>query len=85
MLLGETEMEMEETNGNRKPSTGTVSTKWGIYHCDREFAREVGDPCLGIVMAPTKSEAEALARWRGLSGPTGIWAHPLPESSNHDD
>jgi hypothetical protein len=52
--------------------------QWGIYHREREFACEAGDPCLGVVSAPTKDEAEAEARRRGLSGPTGLWAHPLP-------
>ena len=50
---------------------------WGIYHCDRECAREAGDPCLAVVEATTKPEAEAEARRRGISGPTGLWAHPL--------
>ena len=51
--------------------------RWGIYHREREFAREMGDPCLGAVSARTKSEAETKARSRGLSGPTGLWAHRL--------
>ena len=50
---------------------------WGIYHQDREYAREAGDPCLGVVEAATKPEAEAQARRRGISGPTGLWAHQL--------
>ena len=54
--------------------------RWGIYHQEREFAREMGDPCLGVVNARTKSEAEAKARCRGLSGPTGLWAHRLPDA-----
>ena len=56
--------------------------RWGIYHREREFAREVGDPCLGAVTARTKDEAEAEARRQGLSGPTGVWAHPLPDKTN---
>ena len=55
---------------------------WGIYHQEREFAGEVGDPCLGVVTAENKAEAEASARRLGISGPTGIWAHPLPEATN---
>ena len=51
--------------------------RWGIYHRDREYAREAGDPCLGVVEAPTKPEAEAEARRQRISGPTGRWAHPL--------
>ena len=50
---------------------------WGIYHREREFASEVGDPCLGVVKARSKGQAEAKARRLGLSGPTGIWGHPL--------
>jgi hypothetical protein len=56
------------------------SSRWGIYHQEREFAREAGDPRLGVVTARTKGEAENKARHRGISGPTGIWAHPVPEA-----
>ena len=58
----------------------TGPLRWGIYHQEREFAREVGDPCLGVVTAQTKREAEMKARWRGCSGPTGLWAHRLPNA-----
>ena len=27
---------------------------WGIYHTDREYARELGDPLRTVVEAPTK-------------------------------
>jgi len=54
--------------------------RWGIYHQEREFAREMGDPCLGVVSARTKSEAETKAQSCGLSGPTGLWAHRLPDA-----
>ena len=54
--------------------------RWGIYHQEREFAREVGDPRLGVVTARTKGEAEAKARRQGISGPTGLWAHSLPDT-----
>jgi len=56
---------------------GEEPVRWGIYHRDREYAREAGDPCLAVVDAPTKPEAEAEARRQGISGPTGLWAHPL--------
>ena len=56
--------------------------RWGIYHQEREFAREVSDPCLGVVKARSKREAEEEARLHGISGPTGIWAHPLPQTKN---
>ena len=55
--------------------------RWGIYHQDRESAREVGDRCLGVASAPTNAEAD-LQTWRqGLCGPTGLWAHPLPDDT----
>ena len=59
--------------GNR-----TEFVQWGIYHQDREFAREAGDPCLAVVSAPGKDEAEKEATLKGICGPTGLWAHPLP-------
>jgi hypothetical protein len=52
--------------------------QWGIYHRDREFAREVNDPCLAVVRARTKEAAEQKARRQGVTGQTGMWAHPLP-------
>ena len=57
-------------------------TEWGIYHEEREFAREVGDPRLGVVIARNKQEAEAQAGLQGICGPTGVWAHPLPQTEN---
>ena len=66
-------------------STTTIrngSIHWGIYHQEREFAREVGDPCLGVIRARTKCEAEDEARRQGISGPTGIWAHLLLETKS---
>lgn len=41
--------------------------KWNIYYESREFARSLNDPCLGIVEADSKQEAEEKARngeWR---------------------
>ena len=51
--------------------------RWGSYHQAREYTREIGDRCLGIVEAATKSEAEAATRRQGCRGPTGLWAHPV--------
>jgi len=48
---------------------------WGIYHADREYAREVGDPVRTVVEAPTKQAAEETAARLGFSDP---WASPLP-------
>lgn len=47
---------------------------WGIYHTDREFARELGDPIRTVVEAPTKAAAEEVAAKLGFSAP---WAHPV--------
>ena len=47
---------------------------WGIYHTDREYARELGDPLRTTVEAPTKIAAEAAAAKLGFSDP---WAHPV--------
>lgn len=47
---------------------------WGIYYTDREYARELGDPLLGVVAALTKTAAEETAVRQGLPD---AWAHPL--------
>ena len=47
---------------------------WGIYHTDREYAREVGDPLRTVVEAPTKLAAEQAAARLGFNDP---WAHPV--------
>lgn len=62
---------------------------WGIYYTDREFAREMGDPLLGVVAATTKAAAEEEAIRQRLPD---SWAHPLTpeqiqsirESETHD-
>jgi hypothetical protein len=64
------------------PDTATKQSegvRWGIYHRDREWARETGDPCLAMVNASDKERAENQASLEGVCGPTGIWAHPLTE------
>jgi hypothetical protein len=35
---------------------------WGIYHTDREYARELGDPLRTVVEAPNKLAAEESRR-----------------------
>ena len=35
----------------RTPKAG--NQLWGIYHTDREYARELGDPLRTVVEAPT--------------------------------
>jgi hypothetical protein len=47
---------------------------WGIYHVDREYAREVGDPLRTVVEAPSKQAAEEAAARLGFNDP---WAHPV--------
>ena len=50
------------------------SQLWGIYHTDREHARELGDPLRTVVEAPNKLIAEETAAELGFSDP---WAHPV--------
>lgn len=47
---------------------------WGIYHTDREYAREMGDPLRTTIEAPTKLAAEEAAAKLGFGNP---WAHPI--------
>ena len=47
---------------------------WGIYHTDREYARELGDPLRTVVEAPNKITAEETAARLGFGDP---WAHPV--------
>ncbi|MFO1513323.1 MAG: hypothetical protein U1F83_10485 [Verrucomicrobiota bacterium] len=47
---------------------------WGIYHTDREQARELGDPLRTTIEAPTKVAAEEEAAKLGFGDP---WAHPI--------
>jgi hypothetical protein len=55
---------------SRKPG----NRLWGIYHTDREYARELGDPLRTTIEAPTKIAAEEAAAHLGFSDP---WAHPV--------
>jgi hypothetical protein len=50
------------------------SQLWGIYHTDREHARELGDPLRTVVNASNKLTAEETAAQLGFSDP---WAHPV--------
>lgn len=55
--------------------------EWYIYYKNREYARQTGDPLLGVVEATTKEEAELKARQQGLGGCVSVWAtqaHLLP-------
>jgi hypothetical protein len=48
--------------------------RWGIYHTDREYARELGNPLRTIIEAPSKLIAEETAARLGFGDP---WAHPV--------
>ena len=61
-------------NLNSKPSPKPGNLLWGIYHTDREYTRELGDPLRTVVEAANKSSAEEAARRLGLDAP---WAHPV--------
>ena len=50
-------------------SKGQRKGLWGIYHTDREYAREIGDPLRAVVEAPTKIAAEAQAVRLGFDDP----------------
>ena len=50
------------------------SQLWGIYHTDREHARELGDPLRTTIESPTKIAAEEAATKLGFSDP---WAQPI--------
>ncbi len=63
-----------------------MSALWKIYVRDREAAKEIGDPLLGIVEAFSKEQAEQHAqngRWVHLDKEqparvmNGVWAVPL--------
>ena len=54
------------------PNTG--KQLWGIYHTDREHARELGDPLRTVVEAPNKLIAEESAAQLGFGD---SWAHPV--------
>ena len=47
---------------------------WGIYHTDREYAHELGDPLRTVVEASSKLIAEETAARLGFGDP---WAHPV--------
>ena len=60
------------TNSTLTPKPG--NQLWGIYHTDREHARELGDPLRTVVEAPDKLAAEEAAGKLGFEAP---WAHPI--------
>ena len=52
----------------------TAPQLWGIYHLDREYARELGDPLRTVIEAATKEDAELEAERVGFYN---AWAHPV--------
>lgn len=61
-------------SASRPPRAPSGMKHWRIYYADREYAREHGDPCLGIVFAPDKLAAEEQARAMALGGIAGVLA-----------
>jgi hypothetical protein len=61
-------------NQSTLPTLKPGEQLWGIYYTDREYAREMGNPLLGVIAAPTKAAAEESAIKQGLPD---SWAHPL--------
>lgn len=52
---------------------------WRVYYRTREYAREMGDPCLGFVWAETMGEALDMARAAGMGGTDGPWVVLAPD------
>lgn len=50
--------------------------RWAVYYQSREYARAMGDPCLGYVAAASWEEARAAAAASGLGGVGGSWVVP---------
>jgi hypothetical protein len=61
-------------NQSTLPTPKPGDQLWGIYFTNREYAREMGDPLLGVVAAPTKTAAQEEAIRQRLPD---SWAHPL--------
>ncbi len=49
-----------------------------IYHHEREYAREMGDPCLAQVDAPTQEAAERMTAHMGATGTLAVPVAPAP-------
>jgi hypothetical protein len=58
--------------------------RWAIYYASREYANVHNDPCLGVVNADTKEQAEEIAAKTGeivskaVAG-AGLWAVRMKE------
>jgi hypothetical protein len=53
--------------------------KFAIYHREREYAREMGDPRLAEVDAPTQGEAERMTADMGVTGTLALPVTPAPD------
>jgi hypothetical protein len=54
--------------------------KFAIYHREREWSREMGDPKLTEVEAPSKEEAERLTAHLGSTGTIAVALVQTPSS-----
>ena len=59
---------------NESAHRGLEDRLWGIYHVDREYAREMGDPLRTVIEAPNKVAAEEAAARLGF---VEAWAQPI--------
>jgi hypothetical protein len=60
--------------------------KFAIYHREREYAREMGDPKLAEVEASTQEEAERMTAQLGATGTLAVPvapSEPQPSTINH--
>ena len=53
---------------------GLENRLWGIYHVDRKYAREMGDPLRTVIEASNKMAAEEAAARLGFGE---AWAQPI--------
>lgn len=72
MIMTATQFGKRRTTSHRK--LRRVVLRFAIYHREREYAREMGDPKLAEIDAESKAEAERLTAHMGM---TGTWAVQL--------
>src|ERR1019366_7649160 len=53
--------------------------RFAIYHREREYAHEMGDPKLAEVDAATQEEAESITGDLGITGTLAVPVAPAPE------
>lgn len=58
---------------------GNPRLKFAIYHRERKYAREMGDPKLAEVDAPTQGEAERMTAHLGVTGTLAVPAVSAPQ------